>query len=353
MGIAVHPAIAPEATTPPPVVSVAVVGCGYWGPNLVRNFFDVPGCRMAAICDLSETRLDNLQRRHPSLRTTTSFEDVLSDDSIDAVAIATPVASHYPLAKRALEAGKHVLLEKPLTPSTEDAEELVRIARERDLRLMVDHTFVYTGAVQRIKQLIDSGEIGNLYYYDSVRINLGLVQHDVSVLWDLASHDLAIMDYLLDTTPIGVSATGARHFNGHADVAYLTVRFPDDLIAHFHVNWLSPVKVRRTLIGGDRRMVLFDDIEPTEKVKLYDRGVQWGENPEEDRRHRLVAYRLGDMHAPAIDQTEALKNECQHFIHCIQTGEQPVTDGEAGLRVVRLLEAAERSLANQGTFEPV
>lgn len=333
-------------------IGVAVVGCGYWGPNLIRNFFDTPGCTVEAACDMSETRLEGISRRHPSLRPLTSFGDVLADGSIHAVAIATPVQTHFALAKQALEAGKHVLVEKPMTTSPDEAQQLIDLAAAKGLTLMVDHTFVYTGAVRRIKQLVDSGELGNLYYYDSVRVNLGLIQHDVSVIWDLAAHDLAIMDHLIEQRPIGISAVSATHFpGGMADVAYLTVRFEHDLIAHFHVNWLSPVKVRQVLIGGDRRMVLYDDIESTEKVKVYDRGVRWNDDPIEARRETLVAYRLGDMFAPVLDQTEALRNECAHFIESIRNGTAPATDGHAGLRTVTMLAAAERSLRNGGAFE--
>lgn len=332
-------------------VGVAVVGCGYWGPNLIRNFFDTPGCRVAAACDTSEARLEAISRRHPSLNATTSFDDLLDDPAIHAIAIATPVNSHHSLARRALDAGKHVLVEKPMTMTSAEAQELVTLAAQRERILMVDHTFVYTGAVRRIKQMIDSGELGNLYYYDSVRVNLGLVQHDVSVIWDLAAHDLAIMDYLIEQRPIGISAVSATHFpGGMADVAYLTVHFEQNLIAHFHVNWLSPVKVRQVLIGGDRRMILYDDIESTEKVKVYDRGIRWNDDPIEARRETLVAYRLGDMHAPVLDQTEALRNECAHFIDSIRAGVAPMTDGHAGLRTVRMLEAAERSLNEHGAM---
>jgi predicted dehydrogenase len=298
---------------------------------------------------MSDARLEAISRRHPSLTPTNSYDDLLEDPSIHAIAIATPVHSHYALAKRALEAGKHVLVEKPMTMTSVDAEDLVALAESKGLVLMVDHTFVYTGAVRRIKQMVDSGELGNLYYYDSVRVNLGLVQHDVSVIWDLAAHDLAIMDHLIEQRPTGISAVSATHFpGGMADVAYLTVHFEHNLIAHFHVNWLSPVKVRQVLIGGDRRMILYDDIESTEKVKVYDRGIRWNDDPIEARRETLVAYRLGDMHAPVLDQTEALRNECAHFIESIRAGVTPMTDGRAGLRTVRMLEAAEKSLHQQG-----
>jgi predicted dehydrogenase len=332
-------------------VGVAVVGCGYWGPNLIRNFFDTAGCRVDAICDSSPARLKAVSQRHPSVLATTDFEDILADRSVDAVVIATPVHTHAKLAKRALQAGKSVLVEKPMTASVADAEELVELAQRLNLTLMVDHTFVYTGAVRRIKQLVETGELGRLYYYDSVRVNLGAVQHDINVIWDLAAHDLSIMDYLLDKQPYGVSAMAASHLPGRlADVAYLTLLFEEDLIAHFHVNWLSPVKVRQVLMGGDRRMVLYDDIEPTEKIKLYDRGISWN-NDAEARRDAIVGYRLGDMYAPVLDSTEALRTECRHFIDCVRSGETPLTDAVAGLRVVRQLAAAERSALNEGRME--
>jgi predicted dehydrogenase len=333
-------------------VGVAVVGAGYWGPNLVRNFFDTADCRMLTVCDASPARLAEMKRRYPSVAGTTSFDDLLADPAIDAIALATPVETHAPLAEKALRAGKHVLVEKPMTTTTADAERLIALAAERKLVLMVDHTFVYTGAVRHIKGMIERGELGTLYYYDSVRVNLGLVQNDVSVIWDLAAHDFSIMDYLLGREPRSVSAVGAAHLpGGLADVAYLTVNFDNDLLAHFHVNWLSPVKLRQMLIGGDRRMVLFDDLEATEKVKVYDRGIDWTTDPVTERREKLVQYRLGDMHAPMVDQTEALKRECAHFIECIRDGKTPLTDGVSGLRTVRLLEAAERSLQAGGRVE--
>lgn len=341
-----------EARPPSGDLGVAVVGCGYWGPNLIRNFGETPGAYVAAICDLSPQRLEVIGRRYPGVTRTDSFEALLADSRVEAVVIATPVHTHFALAQRALEAGKHVLVEKPITTTTADAERLIDLAQRRGLTLMVDHTFVYTGAVRRIKRMIDAGDLGRLYYYDSVRVNLGLVQQDVSVMWDLAAHDFSIMDYLIDAHPRSVMATGASHLpGGMTDVAYLTVQFDDNLLAHFHVNWLSPVKLRQVLIGGDRSMVVYDDIQPTEKVKVYDRGVLWNEDPSEARREALVGYRMGDMFAPMLDQTEALRTECQHFIECVRTGETPISDGEAGLRVVRMLEAAEHSLLHGGSTE--
>jgi len=336
------------------VVGIGVVGFGYWGPNLIRNFFETANCRVASICDASPDRLASAGRRYPNVSLTGQFDDLLRDPAVDAVALATPVHTHAALAKRALHAGKHVLVEKPMTTCAADAEELIELADRFNRTLMVDHTFVYTGAIRRIKELLDTGELGTLYYYDSVRVNLGLIQHDVSVIWDLAAHDFSIMDYLIARKPLGISALGAVHLpGGMADVAYLTVTFENNLIAHFHVNWLSPVKVRQVLIGGDRRMVLYDDIQPTEKVKVYDRGVQWTDDPNEARREALVGYRTGDMYAPKLDPSEALRTECAHFVESIRAGTRPITDGMAGLRTVRMLEAAERSLAHGGQLEPV
>jgi predicted dehydrogenase len=341
-------------TLPSTTVGVAVVGCGYWGPNLIRNFFDTLDCRVTIICDALPERLAAMSLRYPSVAATTRFAEVLTDPNVDAIVLATPVHTHVTLARSALEAGRHVLIEKPMTTSVAAAEELIELAERRRLILMVDHTFIYTGAVRRIKQLMDADELGGLNYYDSVRVNLGLVQHDVSVIWDLAAHDFSIMDYLIPDRPRAISTMGAAHLpGGIVDVAYLTVLFDNSFLAHFHVNWLSPVKVRQVLIGGDRRMVLYDDIEATEKVKIYDSGVDWTADPTEARRERLVAYRAGDMYAPKIDQTEALRYECAHFIECIRSNTTPLSDGQAGLRTVRLLDAAERSLVKGGAVEPV
>ncbi|HLZ70659.1 MAG TPA: Gfo/Idh/MocA family oxidoreductase [Dehalococcoidia bacterium] len=341
----------PERVTSEPAqgVGVAVVGAGYWGPNLIRNFAQLGDARVVAVCDQQPQRLQTIARRYPSVALTTDFSDMLADPAVEAVAIATPVSSHATLARQALLAGKHVLIEKPMTASVADAEMLVDLACQRRLTLMVDHTFIYTGAVQRIKQLVATEELGDLYYYDSVRVSLGAFQQDVSVVWDLAAHDLSIIDYIVPAKAQRISALAAAHFpGGVADVAYLTLQFDNNLIAHFHVNWLSPVKVRQVLIGGNRRMVLYDDIEPTEKVKVYDRGVLWTNDPSDLRRTVNVAYRLGDMYAPRLDQTEALEVECAHFIDCVRSGSTPQSDGEAGLRVVRLLAAAEQSLRDDG-----
>jgi predicted dehydrogenase len=333
-------------------LQVGVVGYGYWGPNLVRNFGECGGSRVVALSDLRRERLAQACDRYPALRTTTDYQDLLADPAIDAIVVATPVVTHYPLAMAAIEAGKHVLVEKPLALSVAEATALVEAARRRGVVLMVDHTFVYTGAVQKIKELVDAGHLGRLLYYDSVRVNLGLFQHDVDVLWDLAAHDLAIMDYVLRREPRAVAATGVAHVRGQpVNTAYLTCFFDDDLIAHFHVNWLAPVKIRRTLIGGDRQMIVFDDLEPSEKVKVYDKGITVEDGPaggNESAYALLVGYRAGDMCAPQLSLTEALRVEAEHFVACVRGERPPITDGQAGLRVVRILEAASRSLAQHG-----
>ncbi len=336
------------------MIGIGVIGYGYWGPNLVRNFAEVPGCRVVAVSDLLIERLAQVRNRYPAIKTTTDYGDLLADPDIDAIVVATPVSTHFPLAMQALSAGKHVFVEKPLAPTTEQVARLIAHAAECDRVLMVDHTFIYTGAVQKIKDLVTEGRLGQLYYYDSVRVNLGLFQHDVSVLWDLAVHDLAIMDYVLGEHPYAVAATGVAHVAGQpANIAYLTCFFERNLLAHLHVNWLAPVKVRRTLIGGDRQMIVYDDLEPSEKVKVYDKGIflQNGRNGAQDEEgiHKLlVGYRAGDMWAPQLSLTEALRVEAMHFVDCIEHRRRPLSDGEAGLRVVRILEAATRSLANGG-----
>jgi predicted dehydrogenase len=300
------------------------------------------------VCDLSPERLIQVQTRYPTVKTTASPRDLFADPAIDAVVIATPVSTHFDLAMQALHAGKHVLVEKPLTATVEQGERLLEEAARCRRVLMVDHTFVYTGAVRKIKELVDSGQLGQLYYYDSVRVNLGLFQHDVNVLWDLAVHDLSIMAYVLGVRPNAVMATGIAHVPGQPkDVAYMTCFFDSNLIAHFHVNWLAPVKVRRTLIGGDRQMIVYDDLEPSEKIKVYDKGITLN-NGQEGRYQLLVGYRAGDMWAPQLDRTEALRLEALHFVECIEQGRQPLTDGQAGLQVVCILEAATHSLAQRG-----
>lgn len=330
------------------MIGIGVVGYGYWGPNLVRNFVEVPEATVVSVSDLNAKRLDLVSTRYPSVETTTRFQDLLYDSRVDAVAISTPVSTHFELAMQALRAGKHVLVEKPLATTSEQAIRLIEEAARRNLVLMVDHTFVYTGAVRKIKELVVSNRLGDIYYYDSARINLGLFQHDVNVLWDLAVHDLSIMDYVLPSQPRAVCATGINHVSGEpANIAYLTLFFDGSLIAHIHVNWLSPVKVRRTLIGGSQNMIVYDDLEPSEKIKVYDRGIAIN-NHTENLYQMLIGYRTGDIWSPQLDSTEALRAEAQHFIQCIEQGERPTTDGETGLRVVEILEAATQSMARRG-----
>jgi len=331
------------------MIGIGVIGYGYWGPNLVRNFAETHSVQVIAVSDLQPGRLAQVQARYPAIETTSDYRDLLSNPRIHAIVIATPVSTHYSLALQSLQAGKHVLVEKPLTATVEQGERLIEEASRRQLVLMVDHTFVYTGAVRKIKELVDQGHLGKLLYFDSVRVNLGLFQHDVNVLWDLAVHDLAIMDFILGVQPQAVAATGIAHLSGQPEnVAYLTCFFEDNFLAHFHVNWMAPVKVRQMLIGGDKQMVVYDDIEPSEKIKVYDKGVTLSNNSPEGVYQMLVGYRTGDMWAPRLDGTEALKIEAAHFVDCVQNQTIPLTDGRVGLRVVRVLEAASQSLAERG-----
>lgn len=329
-------------------INIGVIGYGYWGPNLVRNFVEIPGVQVKTVSDFKPELLTKAQVRYPTIQVTTDYQDLLADPTIDAVAIATPVSTHFDLALAALRADKHVLVEKPMTTTSDQALRLIEEADRRNRLLMVDHTFVYTGAVRKMQELVASGELGDIYYYDSVRVNLGLFQHDVNVLWDLAVHDLSIMNYVLQAKPYAVSATGMSHVPGGLEnIAYLTLFFANNLIAHIHVNWLAPVKVRSTLIGGSQKMIVFDDLAPSEKVKVYDKGITLNGNPE-NIYQMLVGYRSGDMWAPKLDTTEALRTEGLHFIRCIQKGECPITDGNAGLQVVKILEAATQSMKKQG-----
>ena len=329
------------------MVSVGVIGYGYWGPNLVRNFAEGLNTNVKAVADLRSERLKLVSRRYPSVDTAVDYRDLLKNPAIDAVAISTPVSTHYSLALEALREGKHVFVEKPITATSEQAEHLIEEAARRNLVLMVDHTFVYTGAVRKIRDLISSDKIGKVYYYDSSRVNLGLFQHDINVVWDLAVHDLSIMDYILSERPCEVSATGVAHVNGVEDTAYVSLFFDSGVIAHLNVNWLSPVKIRRTLIGGTSSMIVYDDLEPSEKIRVYDKGIVVHNNPEAVYK-MMVNYRSGDMYAPHLDTTEALAVEIQHFVDCIEHGQTPITDGEAGLRVVGVLEATTRSMADRG-----
>ena len=331
------------------MVRIGLIGCGYWGPKLLRNFSSIPGAEVVAVCDLRADKLRGIQEGLPGLFATTDSDELLRMPGLDAVIIATPVATHFDLALNALRSGKHVLVEKPLAHSSEQAKRLIDEADKRKLVLMVDHTFVYSGAVRAIRQLLIEDGVGEMLYYDSVRVNLGLFRHDVNVLWDLAVHDLSIVDYLVESRPCAVSATGLQHYpGGQENIAYITLFFGGSLIAHVHVNWLAPVKVRHTLIGGTRKMIVYNDLEPIEKVKVYDRGITMTDDPESILQMR-VGYRTGDMHAPWLDDTEALHTEALHFIECISTSKQPITDGRAGLRVVKILEAASQSMAARGT----
>ena len=332
------------------LTNIGVIGLGYWGPNLLRNFAENEAAQLRWICDLDEKRLGSMSRRYPMAQTTTDYRAVVNDPTLEAVAVVTPVATHFQIAKDLLRAGKHVLLEKPLAATVREAEELIEIAEQNKLTLMVDHTFVYTVAVRKMKEIVSSGELGELLYFDSVRINLGLFQRDINVLWDLAPHDLSIMDYLIDRQPEGLSAIGSCHIEkGIENIAYLIMKFPDDFIAHFHFNWLAPVKIRHTLIAGSRKMVLYDDIEPTEKVRVYDKGVTANRVGDREAEYQtLVSYRTGDVWAPKLDSTEALRYVVAEFLDSIREGRRCLTDGHAGLRIVRILEAAHRSMKNGG-----
>lgn len=328
------------------MLNIGVIGYGYWGPNIVRNLLHLDSVNVFGICDKSETSLQRAKRAYPGVHVTTDCSELILSPDVDAVAIVTPVWTHYELAKQALSNGKHIFIEKPFTSNSRQAEELVELAERNGLTIMVDHTFLFTGAVKKIRQLVDENVLGKLYYYDSTRVNLGLFQHDVNVLWDLAPHDLSIVDYLIGKKHEAVVATGANHLNGLADVAYMTVYYPDKAIAHINVNWLSPVKVRTTLIGGEKKMLVWNDMEPDEKVKVYDKGVQIAGR--EGVYDLLVNYRSGDMWAPRLEVTEALKEELQYFVDCVYSGKKPINDGMAGLRIVTMLEAAELSLSKRG-----
>jgi len=329
------------------MLKVGVIGYGYWGPNIARNFSLIDGIKLSAICDQKADVLKGVEVLYPGVKACTDAEEILKSNEIDVVAIITPVSTHYTLAKKALQNGKHIFVEKPFTTSLKEAEELISIASKKKLQIMVDHTFLFTGAISKIKELMDNKELGDLYYYDSTRISLGLFQQDVNVIWDLAPHDLSIMDYCLKKKPIAVTANGVDHFGkGVEDMAYITVYYEDNLLAHINVNWLSPVKVRSTFIAGEKRMLVWDDLQADEKIKIYDKGVSV-ENRQGMYKLR-VDYRAGDMWAPRVDHTEALKKELEYFVQCIQSGEKPFNDGEAGLRIVKMLLATDESLKKEG-----
>ncbi len=329
-------------------MKIGVIGCGYWGPNLIRNFNLLDDVEVVAVSDLREERLGFIRKLYPNIKVVSAdCNDILHNKEIDAVVIATPVSTHFSLGMEALEQGKHLLMEKPMTATSEQAEVLIETAKRKNLTLMVDHTFIYTGAVRKIKELIDGGELGELYYFDSVRINLGLFQHDVNVIWDLAPHDVSIMNYLIGAKPVSISATGLSHFDTDIEnIAYISVNYGEKLLGHIHVNWLAPVKVRKTLICGSNKMVVYDDVEPSEKVKIYNKGVDVKNR--EDAYDILVQYRTGDMLAPKIELTEALARVAREFVDSIKSNRAPLTDGISGYQVVKILEAATESIRNGG-----
>jgi predicted dehydrogenase len=327
-------------------IRFGVVGYGYWGPNIVRNLRTLEGCEVVGICDQTAAARKRIQTAHPGIPVHADFNELVKSPDVDAIAVITPVWTHYDLAKLALKNGKHVFVEKPFTSTVAQAEELINIAEQKHLQIMVDHTFLFTGAVRRIKKLLSEGALGNLYYYDSTRVNLGLFQHDCNVIWDLAPHDLSIMNHLLHEDAEAISATGQAHLNGHEDIAFITAYFPDKMIAHINVNWISPVKIRTTLIGGEKKMLVWNDLEADEKLKIYDKGVDV--RSQEGLYNLLVSYRSGDMWAPQVEQVEALRIELQYFVECINKNEIPFNSGWDGLKVVRMLEAAGKSLAKRG-----
>jgi predicted dehydrogenase len=328
------------------MLKFGVIGYGYWGPNIVRNLRSLEGCQVAGICDQSSAARKRIQSANPGIPVYSDHNELVNSPDVDAIAVITPVWTHFELAKAALENGKHVFVEKPFTSNVAQAEELINLAEQKNLQIMVDHTFLFTGAVRKIQQLLTEGELGKLYYYDSTRVNLGLFQHDCNVIWDLAPHDLSIMNYLLGKDAEAIVATGQTHLNGHADIAFITAYFPDKMIAHINVNWLSPVKVRTTLVGGEKKMLVWNDLEADEKVRVYDKGVDV--KSQEGMYNLLVSYRSGDMWAPHVEQVEALRSELGYFAECIRKDEKPFNDGCAGLKVVRMLEAANKSLAKRG-----
>jgi predicted dehydrogenase len=330
------------------MVNIGLIGYGYWGPNLLRNFAELTRARVGTVADLDPKRLETVQRRFPGTKTTTNFQDLLQDPSIDAIAIATPVSTHFALALAALQANKHVWLEKPMTETSAEARKLVAEADARGRVLLVDHTFIYTGAIRKMGEIIRAGDLGKVYYYDSTRVNLGLFQRDVSVISDLAVHDFSILDFLLGEHPVAVSASGTNHFPGTPEnLAYITLFYDSGTIAHTNVSWLAPVKVRTILVGGSKKMITYDDMEASEKIKVYDKGVSFTDDPAKIQEMR-VGYRTGDMWAPKLEATEALRLEGEHFIDCIEKQQTPLTDGHLGVRVVELIEAATTSMRNRG-----
>jgi predicted dehydrogenase len=330
------------------VINIGVIGYGYWGPNLVRNLAEVNRVALTAVVDSNPEKLALVQRRFPAVKTTTDFQDLIRDPAIDAIAIATPVNTHFELGMAVLKAGKHLWLEKPMTETSLQARQLLDEAEKRNLILFVDHTFVYTGAVRKMQEIVASGELGKILYYDSSRVNLGLFQHDVNVISDLGVHDFSILDHLLKEHPNAVSAAGINHFPGTPEnLAYITMFYDSGTIAHINVSWLAPVKVRQILLGGSNKMITYDDLEPSEKIKVYDKGVSFTDDPKKIYEMR-VGYRTGDMWAPKLIEGEALRVAVEHFVDCIEKSQPPITDGRMGLRIVELVEAATSSMRGRG-----
>jgi len=328
-------------------INIGVIGYGYWGPNIVRNFFATPDCTIKMVADGRDERLNLLARTFPSIAGVKDAGDVINNKDIDAIVIATPVYTHFDLAKRALKQGKHVLIEKPMTSSVEEADELINIATRKSLTLMADHTFLYTGAVEKMKEIIQTEVIGTPLYFDSSRINLGLFQPDINVLWDLAPHDISILTYLITETPESINATGISHTRNQIEnIAYLTVNYNSNFIAHFNCSWSSPVKVRQTLIGGDKKMILYNDLEPSEKVRVYDTG--YNHKTEEDKTRIMVDYRTGDVYIPKLSSREALAGVAADFIQSVIQKRMPLSNALLGRSVVRILEASQESIKHFG-----
>jgi predicted dehydrogenase len=330
------------------VLNVGVVGCGYWGPNLIRNFSNLKTSKVLACADINENRLNHMKQLYPTLRTTTDFRELVADPGIDALVIATPVSSHYPVAREALEAGKHVFVEKPLAQSVDEGTKLVELAKRKERVLMVGHTFVYTAAVNKVKDLILDGELGDVYYVATSRVNLGIFQEDINVVWDLAPHDVSIMNYVLNARPLSVSAIGQSYIRpGIEDVAFLLLRYPQSTIANVHVSWLNPNKIRSTTVVGSKKMLVYDDVSSLEKIRIYDKGVTVTPHYDTFGEFQL-SYRYGDISIPRLDDAEPLKIECQHFVDCIEKGATPRSGGTHGLEVLLTLDAADRSMREHG-----
>lgn len=325
---------------------MGVIGYGYWGPNIVRNFNSLDSVQVTKVCDQNPQTTKSINKIYPHITVSNVSSEIIASPDIDIVAVVTPVSTHYELAMQSLQNGKHVFVEKPFTETVAQAEDLIDLADKKNLKIMVDHTFLFTGAVRKIKEIVDNKELGSIYYYDSTRVNLGLFQHDVNVIWDLAPHDFSIMNYVLNEKPRAIVACGKSHVSEFENIAYISVYFNSNIIAHFNVNWLSPVKIRNTLIGGEKKMLVWDDISPDEKIKIYDKGIEIASR--DDRYNLLVSYRSGDMWVPKVDQTEALKVESQYFVDCIRNDDTPINDGYAGLEVVKMLEACNQSVSNNG-----